>query len=75
MSNQPLVSIIILSYNQGSYIDEAIQSALAQTYENIEVIVSDNGSSDNTKEIINQYIANPKIKIFILHSSKPNYQV
>jgi len=60
---QPLVSIIILSYNQGTYIDDAIQSALNQTYKNIEVLISDNGSTDETKEIMHRYHSNPKVRL------------
>lgn len=50
-----LVSIIIPTYNYGHYLPDAIESALNQTYPNIEVIVVDDGSTDNTKDIIGQY--------------------
>lgn len=57
--NQPLVTIAIIAYNQEEFIEEAVLSACEQDYENLEVIVSDDGSSDNTPEIIlrlqNQY--------------------
>lgn len=51
----PLVSIIINNYNYGRFIRDAIDSALNQTYSNIEVIVVDDGSKDNSIEIIKEY--------------------
>jgi glycosyltransferase involved in cell wall biosynthesis len=53
--DQPLVSILITSYNYGLYLKEAINSALNQTYPNTEVIVVDDGSTDNSREIIESY--------------------
>jgi len=50
-----LVSIIITNYNYGEYLAEAIESALGQSYPNLEVIVIDDGSSDNSIEIASQY--------------------
>jgi glycosyltransferase involved in cell wall biosynthesis len=56
MENQlPLVSVIIPAYNRAETITLAIDSALAQTYKNIELIVVDDGSSDNTKETLTRY--------------------
>lgn len=51
----PLVSILINNYNYGSFLGEAIESALAQTYDNVEVVVVDDGSTDSSKEVIAQY--------------------
>lgn len=55
----PLVSILINNYNYGHFLAEAIDSALNQTYPSIEVIVVDDGSTDNSREIIESYA--PKI--------------
>jgi len=55
MSNKPLVSIIINNYNYGLFISDAIDSALNQTYPKTEVIVVDDGSTDNSKEVIANY--------------------
>lgn len=51
----PLVSIVIPVYNGANYVREAIDSALAQTYKNIEIIVVNDGSQDNTEEIVKSY--------------------
>lgn len=53
--NEPLVSIIIDNYNYGRFLPQAIESALAQTYPNIEVIVVDDGSTDDSRAIIAGY--------------------
>src|SRR5919199_5002548 len=50
-----LVSIVINNHNYGSYVRAAIESALAQTYEHLEVIVVDAGSTDNSRDIIREY--------------------
>ena len=52
---QPLVSIIINNYNYGQFLREAIDSALQQTYLYTEVIVVDDGSTDNSRDIIKSY--------------------
>jgi len=51
-SNLPLVSIHLISYNQVAYIRAALDSILNQDYPNIEIIASDDGSTDGTDEII-----------------------
>jgi glycosyltransferase involved in cell wall biosynthesis len=59
---QPKVSIGIVSYNQRDYIAEAVESALAQDYENLEVIVSDDASTDGTADVIRSLCAkHPKL--------------
>lgn len=51
----PKVSIVIPVYNGENYVEEAINSALSQTYKNIEILVVDDGSKDNTEEICKKY--------------------
>ena len=58
----PKVSVIIPVYNGSNYMREAIDSALAQTYKNIEIIVVNDGSTDNTEEIALSY--GDKIKYY-----------
>lgn len=53
--NQPLISIIMASYNYSQFIERAIESVLNQTYKNWELLVVDDGSSDNSVEIIKKY--------------------
>jgi glycosyltransferase involved in cell wall biosynthesis len=55
MEAQPLVSIIINNYNYDRFLSESIESALGQNYTNIEVIVVDDGSMDNSHDIISAY--------------------
>lgn len=56
MKNNPLVSVIIPSYNSGKYIAEAIQSVFNQTYDNIEVIVVNDGSTDCTQDAVKPFL-------------------
>ena len=53
--DKPLVSIIINNYNYGHFLRHAVESALDQTYSYIEVIVVDDGSTDNSQQIIAEY--------------------
>ena len=57
MHSTPLVSIVIPTYNQERYVHEAIESAIAQDYKNIEIIVSDDCSTDNTSHVIAEYVS------------------
>lgn len=54
-TDHPLVSILINNYNYGSYVGAAIDSALQQTYPRTEVIVVDDGSTDQSRQIISSY--------------------
>jgi glycosyltransferase involved in cell wall biosynthesis len=59
---QPLVSVIIPAFNSSAYVLEAIESALGQTYARIEVIVVDDGSTDDTAEKLRDLIESKRIR-------------
>jgi len=63
----PKVSTIIPCFNGEKYISEAIESVLNQTYENIQIVIVNDGSTDNSEKIINQYLCNNRT-IYIKHT-------
>ena len=60
---KPLVTVYITNHNYGIYINKAIKSVLNQSFKNFELIIIDDGSIDNSKEIIEKYKNHKKIKI------------
>ncbi|MDD3465752.1 MAG: glycosyltransferase family 2 protein [Campylobacterales bacterium] len=68
IKNKPLVSVITVVFNGKNYLEQTIQSVLSQTYDNIEYIVIDGGSTDGTIEIVRKY----KDKISYLISEPDN---
>ena len=63
--NQPLVSIIMPVYNSEKYISEAIESVCNQSYKNWELLIVNDGSTDHTAKIIDDYSKkNFRIKVF-----------
>lgn len=63
--NNIQVSIIIPSFNQGEFIEETIKSVLNQTYKNIQLIIVDGNSIDDTKNILEKYMNKDNIEIII----------
>ncbi|UAB86166.1 glycosyltransferase family 2 protein [Zunongwangia sp. SCSIO 43204] len=70
--NNPLVSIIIPTYNRAHYIGETLESVIAQTYQNWECIVIDDGSNDYTAELMGFYCKNDhRVQYHHRPSNKP----
>lgn len=67
---EELISIITPTYNCGDYIGETIESVLKQSYQNWEMIIVDDCSTDNTKEVVEDYInRDNRIKYYILEEN------
>jgi len=75
MSNDPLVSIIVPTYNSQNTLEKCLTSIRNQTYKNIQTIVVDNGSTDRTVEIANQFGAEVHILAGVERSRQINYGV
>ena len=62
---KPKVSVIIPNYNHAKYLDERISTVLNQTYEDFEVIILDDCSTDNSLKVIEKYRHHPKVKTIV----------
>lgn len=60
-SSQPLISVVIATYNMGQYIDQAVDSILQQTWKKLEIVVVDDGSTDNTSHVMQRYQDDPRV--------------
>lgn len=69
MTQQPLFSVLIANYNNGKYVQEAIDSVTSQTYPNWEIIIVDDGSTDKSRKILSRNTATENIHI---HYNKEN---
>lgn len=72
VKKQPLVSIVIATYNRAVWLEKAIKSVLSQTYENYELIICDDGSTDNTAELVRGFYTS---KIVYLHQQNKGRSV
>ena len=59
-ATKPLMSIVVITYNSSKTVIDTLESAKAQTYQNIELIISDDGSTDDTVEICNNWLEKNK---------------
>ncbi|MBK8519921.1 MAG: glycosyltransferase family 2 protein [Chitinophagaceae bacterium] len=60
----PLVTIAIPTYNNERYIADAITSAMAQDYPNLEILIADDASEDNTEQIVRSFCTDPRVHYF-----------
>jgi len=73
-TEQPLVSILMTAYNREKFISEAIESVLASTYTNFELIIVDDGSADHTLSIAKSYaVKDERIKIYANEKNLGDY--
>jgi len=70
MKNKPLFSVIIPTYNRASLIPFTLNSVLEQTFFDFEVIIIDDGSTDNTTEIIQPYLADRRVYYYKIKNSE-----
>jgi len=64
MRNRPLISVCIINYNYGRFLRESVTAALGQTYPNIEVIVSDNASTDESMRVLEELAHDTRLRVF-----------
>ena len=61
----PVVTVYVTNYNYGRYLRQAVNSVLAQTYRNFELLIIDDGSTDNSRDIIAEYDGHAGIRIIL----------
>ena len=64
MNSHPLITVVIPAYNQANYLAAAIQSVLAQSYPNWELLVVNDASPDATNQIVGQF-SDPRVRLLI----------
>ena len=67
---EPLVSIMIPTYNRPKFFEKTLKSALNQTYKNIEIIVNDNSTNDDTEMLMQKYLVDKRIRYFRNYKAK-----
>lgn len=73
--NSPLISIIMPTHNAATYIAETVESVLAQTYTNWELLVCDDASTDNTLVVLEPYLSDVRIRVIPLEKQPSVYRV
>jgi CMP-N-acetylneuraminic acid synthetase/GT2 family glycosyltransferase len=57
------VTVYITSYNYAKYVEQAVESVLSQTYKDFELLIFDDGSTDNTQQVLEKYKSHPKVQV------------
>lgn len=71
MKNNPEISVIVTNYNHSKYIEQAVESVQKQTFDDIEIIIVDDCSTDNSKDIINGLVAkDPSLRTIFLKENR-----
>src|SRR4051812_47750099 len=74
VTDLPLVSVLMTSYNREKYIAQAIESVIASTYSNLELIIVDDCSKDSTVSIARSYAENDKrVKVYVNEKNLGDY--
>ncbi|WP_270769969.1 glycosyltransferase family 2 protein [Lactobacillus crispatus] len=63
MQIEPFITVLVTAYNVSEYINRCIDSILSQTYKNFELLIINDGSTDNTLEMLQQYKSNPHVQL------------
>lgn len=67
-----MLTVYVTNYNYGSYIEEALNSLFRQTFQDFDILIIDDGSTDNSKEIIEKYSSHEKVKVIFQQNSGLN---
>lgn len=73
MTDYPLVTVLCLCYNQEKFVEEAIRSVFTQSYPSIELIVLDDGSSDNSVKVISGFLKDKPSVLFLINKTNQGY--
>ena len=65
MGKPGLVSIVVASYNHAEFLEQRMTSLINQTYQNIEILVIEDCSPDNSLEVLRKYESHPKVKLIV----------
>jgi glycosyltransferase involved in cell wall biosynthesis len=68
----PGVSVVIPAYNYARYLPRALDSVLRQTFQDIEILIIDDGSTDNTPDVVRDFLADPRVRYHRIRNNGPS---